>query len=171
MSTNPKRKSVSAPAELMPAAALDKINISPFTDQDICNLLEGCIYVHPQLWDYIPPGAYIRFFEKGDKSRTERFRPGGFVRSHYISNDKKMMTVESHIGGKKDDAGYFSFPLAYENIDELWKKYDRDAFVEIHLIYNSLAQKKKQIDMLMKQNHDLFTRLSAMESALARLKK
>jgi len=40
---------------------------------------------------------------------------------------------------------HVTYPLAYDEIDELWKKYDAGAFIEIHLIYGSLQRKEKKI--------------------------
>ncbi len=76
------------------------------------------------------------------------------------------MMIENKIGGKRGDPGYVIFPLAYESIEELWKKYDNTAFVEIHLIYNSLAQKKKQIEDLVAQNTELAARVQRLETVL-----
>lgn len=138
-----------------------KTNPREYTEQEIHNLLsDGYIVIHPSLWDYIPNGSHIRYVKKGEGSRSTRFRPGGFVKSHFTtSDDKKMMMIESRVGGKPGDAGYISFPIAYTDIEELWKKYDRYAFIEIHLIYSSLAQKKQQIE-------DLTTRVNRLESIL-----
>lgn len=138
-----------------------KTNPREYTEQEIHNLLsDGYIVIHSSLWDYIPNGSHIRYVKKGEGSRSTRFRPGGFVKSHFTtSDDKKMMMIESRVGGKPGDAGYISFPIAYTDIEELWKKYDRYAFIEIHLIYSSLAQKKQQIE-------DLTTRVNRLESIL-----
>lgn len=125
-----------------------------YTEEDIQELLsDGYIGIHPNLWDYIPAGAHIRFVKKDvDKkglTRAERFKPGGFVRNHFTTEEgKKMMMIETKPGGRPGADGYISFPIAYEGIEELWKKYDRSAFIEIHLIYTSLAQKKRQIEEL-----------------------
>jgi hypothetical protein len=123
-----------------------------YTDVDIQELTsEGYIIVHPGLWDHLPCGAHIRYIKRDqgeNKPKNERFRPGGFIRNHFITDDKKKLIIENKPGGKRNDAGYVSFPIAYDDIELLWKKYDRYSFVEIHLIHNSLAQKKYQIDEL-----------------------
>lgn len=124
-----------------------------YTDEEIRALLcDGYILVHSQLWDYIPPGAHIRYVCKdtnGTSARGERFKPGAFVRNHFTTREGiKMLMLETKPGGKKRDAGYFSYPIAFGEIEELWKKYDRGSFIEIHLIHNSLAQKKQQIETL-----------------------
>ena len=138
-----------------------------YTEADIQELLsEGYIGVHPSLWDYIPAGSHVRYVKKDTAkaglSREERFKPGGFIRNHFTTDQgKKMFMIETKPGGKTGQFGYISFPVAYEDVEELWKKYDRNAFVEIHLISMSLAQKKKQIE-------ELNERVKKLESALLR---
>lgn len=146
-----------------PAAKSETVG-KKYTEEDIQKLLSnGYISVHPALWDHIPTGAHIRYVKKDDgnkKSRAERFKPGGFVRSHFSTDEgKKMLMIETRPGGARGEPGYISFPLAYEDVDELWKKYDRYSFIEIHLIYTSLAQKKKQIE-------DLAARVNKLEEIL-----
>lgn len=125
-----------------------------YTPELVQELLSaGYICVHPALWDHIPNGAHIRYVKKPGPGKQlpqyKRFKPGGFIKSHFESKGKKMLMIETKPGGRQGQHGYINFPIAYEDIEELWKKYDRDAFIEIHLIYSSLAQKKKQIEELM----------------------
>lgn len=141
-----------------------KIKGKKYTKEDIQNLLsDGYINVHPALWDRIPSGSHIRYVKRDDgsnKPRTERFKPGGFVRNHFTNNEgKKMLMLETIPGGQRGQNGYISFPVAYEDTDEIWKKYDRHSFIEIHLIYTSLAQKRKQIE-------DLKARVDRLEEIL-----
>lgn len=147
----PKEKGAIAPKEApkAPPKFVGKI----YTDEEIRDATaEGYIMVFPGLWDHIPAGAHIKFLKKdkgAGKPRGERFKPGGFVRNHFELNGKQMIMVETKPGGSRNDKGYISFPLAYEDLEIIWKKYDKDAFIEIHLIYNSLAQKKQQIEELI----------------------
>ncbi|SIP85878.1 Hypothetical protein PACV_163 [Pacmanvirus A23] len=123
-----------------------------YTEDDMQTMLEGYFGVHRALWDHIPNGAHIRYIRRdsGDNlPRNERFKPGGFVNRHFVTEDgKKMLMIETRIGGKKGDPGYISFPLCYDDIENLWKKYDRSAFVEIHLIYSTMVKQKMQIEEL-----------------------
>lgn len=128
-----------------------------YTELDIQSKLEGYINVHSLLWDRIPPGSHVRYFKKEGSSRANKFRPGGFVKNHYADkNGKKFLMLETVRGGDENIKGYKRFPVAYEDIEEIWKKYDRDVFIEMHLISASLAQKKRQID-------DLTARVTALE--------
>ncbi len=140
--------------------------VREYSDNEIEDLLSvGYIRVHCELWEHIPVGSHVRYIRKDDgtgQSQGYRFRPGGFIKGHLINTKgEKMMAIASRINGAKNIPGYFKYTLTYDSIETLWKKYDRAAFVEIHLIYNSLAMKKRQID-------DLLARVTKLEAVLAR---
>jgi hypothetical protein len=133
--------------------------------------LEGYINVHRSLWDHIPSGAHIRYIKKGDEDRSKRFKPGGFVKNHFMSNDGvKFMMIETKPNGKPGERGYISFPISYDNIAELWKKYDRNVFIEMHLTSTSLTQKKRQIDELSLRIKKIETALNMLIEELKRSK-
>jgi hypothetical protein len=136
-------------------------------------LADGYLNVHEQLWDLVPTGAHVRYIKKdtgGGLPRHERFKPGGFVREHIVTKEgKKMLMLETIPGGAKypkPGREYISFAVAYEDISELWKKYDRFAFIEIYLIYNSLAQKKQQIESHETKIKELTERVTTLENIL-----
>jgi hypothetical protein len=136
-----------------------------YTDAEITTALEGYIYVHSSLWDHLPAGAHIRFVKKGTESRGTRFKPGGFVKNHFTNEEgKKFLMIETKPNGRHGEQGYFKFPIAYEDVEELWKKYDRKVFIEFHLISQSMAHKKKQIE-------DLTARIAKLENILISLSK
>jgi hypothetical protein len=120
-----------------------------YTEEDIRDLLsEGYIAVHEDLWCRICPGSHVRYVKRGDGPRAGRFKPGGFVRNiTHTAEGKKMFVLENKPRGA-NTPGYISFPVVFESVETLWKKYEGSSFVEMHLIYNSLAQKKKQIEEL-----------------------
>jgi len=135
--------------------ANNSIATAKYTDEAIKQLLAGYILVSPTLYDYIPLGAHIRYFRRDRKanSRNDTFKLGGFVQRHYKNNDKSMLMLET-VPGSCVSCGHepayklnnhVTYPLAYDEIDELWKKYDAGAFIEIHLIYGSLQRKEKKI--------------------------
>jgi hypothetical protein len=136
-----------------------------YTDDEIRELTsDGYIVVIAGLWDYIPRGAHIRYQKRDDGSGKQRgvlFKPGGFVRAH-IDSKGKAMIIENKLNGKAGDPGYMSWPVAYDSIEILWKKYDYSAFVEIHLIYGSLAQKKQEVE-------ELTARVTRLENILRSL--
>ena len=133
-------------------------------------LADGYFIVHESLWERIPKHAHVRYFVKStptipaDAPRRERFRTGGFVKAHFVTPEgKKMFVLENSIGGKKVTPGYVSFTVAFDNFAELWKKYETAAFVEMHLIMASLAQKKQQVADLKAQVSALEDRIKALE--------
>ena len=138
-----------------------------YTEAEINEMTSSAGYfiVHPEMWDHIATGSHIRYMkkDKGDgKSSGERFKPGGFVRNHFETDlGKKMLMIENKPHGNKDMPGYITFPIAYEDVEILWKKYDRGSFIEIHLIHQSLLQKKEQI-------RDLTARVEALEKRLGK---
>jgi len=141
-----------------------------YTPAEIRELLaDGYITVHRTLWDHIPHGSHVRYMLKPPRdsrdwgiSEGARFRPGGYVKNHYTSESGiEMLLIETRPGGKKGDPSYLSIPIDKAEIEVLWKKYPRDAFVEIHMMAASLAQKKMEIEKLE-------IRVTALELALAR---
>ncbi len=145
-----------------------------YSDDDIREMTSnGYINVHPSLWDYLPKAAHIRFLKKDDgsgKSRGERFKAGGFVRNHYISEaGHRMMILESRVDGKRNEFGYKTFPVCMNDIEAIWKEYSTPAFIEIHLMFNSLAQKKQQIAELTSRNDALAAQYATLTSHIAEL--
>lgn len=124
-------------------------------------LTNGYFGVPRSLWDYIPAGSHVRYVQPGVGARAERFKAGGYVRNHFSTHDgRKMMVIENKPGGTKTDPSYVSFHLEYSDIEEIWKRYDKHAFIEIHMTFNSLAQKKRQIE-------DLTERVRTLERLVA----
>lgn len=137
-----------------------------YTIEDIKDLTSnGYIIVTQSLWEYIPARSHVRYVKAGNENIEKRFKPGGFVKNHFTNeNGKKGLVLENKLGGKNGDAGYISFPIVFEDIEKIWKKYPYDSFIEIHLIYNSLAAKKTQLDTLAAE-------IASLKEELALLKK
>ena len=145
--------------DAMPANDRKQTEQSVHSDEQIKQLLVGYILVAPSLYDYIPVGAHIRYFRKEPdviaKSNSQ-FKLGGFVREHYMSKGRPCLVLETVPGScvscKQEPAyklgGNVSYPIAYDEIAELWKKYDQAAFIEIHLISASLMREKKLVRQL-----------------------
>lgn len=144
-----------------------------YTKDDIKSLTStGYILVAKELWDYIPTKSHVRYAKNGEDSIESRFKPGGFVRNHFLtSNNKKGLVLENKIGGKQGDKDYISFPIVFDDIDKIWKKYPKDAFIEIHLINNSLAAKKAQINTLSMQIMSIQQDLDDKKSRIEQLEQ
>jgi hypothetical protein len=127
-----------------------------YTNDEIAHILvNGYIKITPELWEYLPEGSQVCFFKQGADARNLRFRPGGFIKRHYISQEgKKVFYMETSLSKTSD--GYLTYPMAYDDVAELYKRYSRECFVEMHLMSMSLAQKSKQIA-------DLLSRVEKLE--------
>jgi hypothetical protein len=130
-----------------------------FTDEEINEMLaNGYLSIVREMWEYIPAGSHVRFFKKGNGSPNVRFRPGGYIKKHYLTADgKRILLMETVRGGTNSTPGYITYPMALDDLDQIWKRYPEEFYVEMHLIYNSLVRKDKQIN-------DLLSRLTALES-------
>lgn len=130
-----------------------------FTDEEINEMLaNGYLSIVREMWEYIPAGSHVRFFKKGNGSPNVRFRPGGYIKKHYLTADgKRILLMETVRGGTNSTPGYITYPMALDDLDQIWKRYPEEFYVEMHLIYNSLVRKDKQIN-------DLLTRVTTLES-------
>jgi hypothetical protein len=145
-----------------------------YTEDEIRELLEGYLMVDETLFESLPPGAHIRYFRKNKhkekKPFLERFRMGGFVNRHYSENGKKFLILESKIAGVEGQNGYVKYNVCYDDIDELWKKYDQSAYIEILLINSSLVDKKKKIEKLESEMTSLRKELDELKAIVSRFK-
>jgi hypothetical protein len=120
-------------------------------------LTSGYITIHKSLYDHIPIGSRCRYM----LVEGARICHGGYVKAHIaahsvetdgvIVHHDRMFLFETVRKGSALDPIYTTFPVAYNEIAELWKKYPYDCIVEMHLIYASLAKKNKQIAELMRR--------------------
>lgn len=121
-----------------------------YTQSLIDERLSGYVRVIPQLWEHLPLKCHIRYFKRGDATHIDRFKPGGFLKAVIRgANGVDSLILENKINGS--GRGYISFNVKVDTIDELWKKYAYDAYIEIHMMSASLAQKKVQIEELSKR--------------------
>lgn len=142
-----------------------------YTDIQIQELLaDGYMLVLPQLWDRIPKGAHIMYFTTGDAPKCERFNTGGFVNWHLIPNETglKEFKLESRLNGA-GFPGHRYYNVKYDDIDELWKKYDAASFVEVYLIRGSLIAKSKQIEELKIQCKELIVQNTELTAQCEKL--
>lgn len=140
-----------------------KVPKKVYTKDEIKSMTSDYIKLTEEYFDHIPNGAHVRYVKKqkpGDSTHAEeRFRTGGFVQSHYERDGKKFFLLGNKVTTKQGKPGDITFPVAYEDIQVLWKKYDYHAFVEIHKLLTSLKEKQKAIE-------ELQVRVSKLEAKL-----
>lgn len=118
--------------------------IKEYSDTDIKELLSSdYLLIHPSLYDHVPIGSHIRYFTIGVEAPNKRFHRGGFVRGRKEENDVKYFVLSY---SKYNNTGKFF--VSYESLEQLWKKYATDAYIEIHMISASLAEKNTRIERL-----------------------
>jgi len=134
-----------------------------YSEDEIRDLITGAYTsVPPDMWEFIPSGSHVRYLKRGAEPLGERFKPGGYVRYQHEKDGKKMMILENRQGGS--GAGYASWPVAFEGVESVWKKHAPEVFVEMHMIHNSLAQKKRQLAELTAAVTALTATVSALNS-------
>lgn len=127
--------------------------------------LIGYVKIESSMVAHIPIRSHVRYIEKGVGPQESRFKIGGFVKS-LIAGDNKMIksiVLENKIGGLVGSAGYFAWTIDIASLDELWKKYSHESFIEIHMLLGSLQTKKSAIA-------DLDTQVSELRSIVLDLK-
>lgn len=160
--------------------ASKKTNSTPYvktilSDSEITEKLDGYLKISPKLWEKLPIKCHIRYFKNVPGTRADKFKSGGFVKALVKDANSNIVAIvlETQIGGNSKIKGYSSFSIAIETIEELWKKYPYDSFIEIHMMANSFAQKKeegliltKRISTLEGDNKELMIRLKSLEDRI-----
>jgi hypothetical protein len=134
-----------------------------YTKEEIDNLLTDDYFNVPsKYWKSIPIGAHIRVFKRaavcGSDSRGARFRPGGFVKSHMMRGEEHIIVLETILHGK-EERGNIVFPMSTLDLDEIWKKTDRNAYIEITLMSETIRKYESE-------NKNLKNRVDKMEKIL-----
>ncbi len=106
------------------------------TIEEIEELLhKGYFLVPRELWPYICNKSRIRYLTKGPGPMAIRFHLGGLVT---FNGDERIVI-------KTKDADW---SILYDNVENIWKKYSNDAFIEIHMISTDLANKERRLKLL-----------------------
>ena len=125
-------------------------------------LSDGYLRIVEPMWTKIPQGAYIKYLRKDDgsgKTVAERFKSGGYVKSHSNKDNKAIIWLESIKGGSKSGPGYLNYPVLHTAVESLWKKHNADTQIETLLTHASLAEKSQQIK-------DLTARVAQLEAII-----
>lgn len=142
--------------EVVTLGGSDRKTMSP---EDIKKYLADFIEVNPDMWLNIPAEAQVAWTVKGSEPLQKRFYPGGFVVKNYFhkKEGKHVFTVRS-LG-----AGQFQMNPDINNIDKMYKRYDKHSYIETRLVEASLLQKRLQIETLQAE-------MTALKATIADLK-
>lgn len=169
----PTERTPQATSAVRPAAQLSSGELPQrqYTAEEADALFaDGYFVVHPGFWDYIPEGALVRYVLKASAAKADakhmRVRPGGTVKGHIFADGKKMLQISPVEPKKKTNGRAFTFPLAYDDVEEIWKRYDRGPYIEMHLIANSLGQKDARISELEKKCELLISKIEKLDRRL-----
>jgi hypothetical protein len=141
-----------------------------YTDNEIKNKLgSDYLFIHPGLYDYIPKGDHIRYFRAGNEPKNERFNIGAFVQKVCVDESGKKYFLMSKSLYVNNNTGVFK--LYYDKIDQLYKKYHYNTYIETHLISVSLAEKKQQIKQLTDTQVVLAAKIDELRAEINILKQ
>jgi hypothetical protein len=133
-----------------------------FTEDEIKNRLTDYFKVPRELWKSIPPRSHVRYFvkDRDDASLNARFRVGGFVTYIKSDEDAEYFGLERDLMNGANNARW---SVQFADVDTIWKKYARESIVELQMIFESLLQKKEQIEALERSVAALDARLARIE--------
>lgn len=93
--------------------------------------LNGYLEVPHEFWDQIKYGTHIRYY-----SKTEGFRPGGFVVRNPVEVKKDDGSIVSSLklqnGFNAKDKGYLSWFVVYDSVSKIFIKPDAAVSVALH---------------------------------------
>tara|TARA_R110002153_G_scaffold273997_3_gene446393 strand:+ start:12273 stop:13049 length:777 start_codon:yes stop_codon:yes gene_type:complete len=139
-----------------------------YKPEEINNMMLDYFHVPRAMWGNLPLGSHVRFFKVGSStgstaastdraSKNMRFRPGGFVKAHADG----LLFLETKLRGKEEN-GNICFPVTINQIDEIWKKPDRAAYIEIAVMTSELNKKEESIQELRRRVDKLETVMRAI---------
>jgi hypothetical protein len=149
-------KHAAAPVQTNAPKIADVVKATPSNPQglrfdpgEIANDLVGYHPIPRQLWHMIPEGSQVRFFKRGTGAREERYRPGGYIKSHNVAGGMKIMMMQTCHAIK--DPNYLVYPMRLDDLEEVWKKWPKDAFVELTIMNGQIRELMAEVEMLKKK--------------------
>jgi hypothetical protein len=135
-----------------------------WTAEEQAEKLNGYLEVPPGYWEQIRYGTHMRYF-----SRTEGFRPGGFVVKNPFDTKPKGGAVEKRFvklqNGFNDKArDYQQWVVAYEDIAKIYIKPDAGTLVVMHSLEIAVKGLNENIRKLAEHSKKLEARLAACEA-------
>lgn len=131
---------------------------------EIKDMLRDYFKVNKSLWTHLPQGSRICYYRIGEEPAHERFRRGGYLCAIIVIADgSQRMVIESRKGGRPGDRGYYRYSVAVSSIDEIWKLFGGEVFVELYLLQNSLIRKRQEMADVVSMLHSLTARFEILE--------
>jgi hypothetical protein len=126
--------------------------------------LSGYLEVPPEYWDQIRYGTHVRYY-----SKTEGFRPGGFVVRNPFDTKPKGAAAEKRFmklqNGFNDKArGYQQWIVAYEDVAKFYIKPDAAVLVMMQSLEIAVKGLNENIRKLAEHSKKLESRIAALET-------
>jgi hypothetical protein len=140
-----------------------------WTDEEKRERLTGYLEIPAQYWENVRYGAHVRYCTKKDG-----YKPGGFVvrnpfdtKARGEAAEKRFMKLQN--GFNEKAAGYASWLVAYEDLDQVFVKADAPALVAIENVREAAVGLNENIRKLAKHQKRLADRVGALEQRVAAL--
>jgi hypothetical protein len=134
-----------------------------WTPEEQAEKLSGYLEVPPEYWDQVRYGTHVRYF-----SKTEGFRPGGFVIKNPFDTKPRGGDVEKRFiklqNGFNDKArGYQQWVVAYEDTEKIYIKPDAAVLVMMQSLEGVVKGLNDNIRKVAEHSKRLEARLVALE--------
>jgi hypothetical protein len=134
-----------------------------WTPEEQAEKLSGYLEVPPEYWDQVRYGTHVRYF-----SKTEGFRPGGFVVKNPFDTKPRGGDVEKRFiklqNGFNDKArGYQQWVVAYEDTEKIYIKPDAAVLVMMQSLEGVVKGLNDNIRKVAEHSKRLEARLVALE--------
>ena len=134
-----------------------------WTAEEVAEKLGGYLEVPPEYWEQIRFGTHVRYF-----SKTEGYRPGGFVSRNPFDVKPKGGTVEKRYmrlqnGFNPKDKGYVSWIVDYESLAKVYLKPDAGVMVMMKSLEIAVQGLNANVRKVAEYAKKLEQRVAALE--------
>jgi hypothetical protein len=117
------------------------VDLNTLTEPQLNKILLDYLFVPPDLYEYLPPGAHIICMKKKQEFRS------GFVVKHIRIGKELGVLIENKLNGKNQPA-YFKITVVFSDMVKIYKKYDRNTYIESKIMMDKFKDYDKQITHL-----------------------
>ncbi len=134
-----------------------------YTSEQIRELLKGYMRVDAESWSDIPTNSHIRYIKKDGS-----FVRGGFVTNHWLNKTgKKFIHVAN--GFNKNAQGYKTWPVAHENVSQIYKKPAPNTNIEMGVVDARFTKVVDQVNKLTAAVKSLNKKTNLLEAEIRKL--